>query len=191
MYIYLYNSHPLPLPLTGTVITLQVNSMGTKAIECYSSSIICRLSPCGYPDDGCGIATERYNVQLTVTRKNMNIKNGDTVVLKSTNRENNWIECNETGCILRQCQSNDSGDYNDTIVSNCSNQFLVVMAPSRNQSESIKTQDAVIFKHTTKNLYLNCLNSSVCMMYPPCANNSTTPTSSCGAQRFAIIKYNQ
>lgn len=166
--------------------------MATQALECTSSSVACRTSPCNYPSAGCGVASERFWIQLTVTRKNMNIKNGDVVVLKSTNRESNWVECNDTSCILRQCQSNDSGEYNNTIVSNCSNQFLVVMAPSRNQNESIKTQDSVVFKHATRDLYLNCLNSNICMMYPPCVGNTTaTPIPTCGAQQFVITKYDQ
>ncbi|KAL5515415.1 hypothetical protein EMCRGX_G000576 [Ephydatia muelleri] len=111
------SSSPVKTILSDTVITLQVRkpNMATQALECIASSVACRTSRCSYPNDGCGLASERFKIQLTVTRKNMNIKNGDTVVLKSTNREGNWVECNDTSCILRQCQSNDSsGDYNNT-----------------------------------------------------------------------------
>ena len=167
------------------------------ALYCPSEGVGCHKKSCAggiFTPAGCNLLEEQFEIHRTKTKKNQNLKSGDTVVLKSIWKTTRWLDCtSRTMCTITECYTNEADNFNTSHISECeSHHFFKIYAVGREDGRTIRTSDEIRLKHAENDTYLNCQDRK-CKLLPYASCPASTPTvtgmdgsAMCEPQKFRV-----
>ena len=130
----------------------------------------------------------QFEINLTESRRNRNVKSGDTVVLKSVHRPTRWVDCSMGPCTITEGTNNEA-DFNSSYVS--SRHIFKIYAINRSDGKSIRSSDSVVFTHPVNQTeHLNCLGKKCVLLEEgDCPGSGVTnpeQSEQCATQKFVV-----
>ena len=165
----------LPPFIDDLVSLTLIDEKGLDYLVCNSEG--CSRKQCSEYDWNCRKSAV-FRIYMTKNRKNNLIKNGYTIALRDTYR-NQWMDCSrQDGCRLTSCSDSPIEEITNYTNQICSVHHLKLFAVGGDKR--IRTTDAFYIASTDKSLVLNCYGKQ-CKLVKEGSNNCLNSDESSGS----------
>ena len=152
-------------PLTDDRFRLNTNPSEHESLHCTENR--CLKKTCHTNEFSLEITCDNghdFTIHHQIPRRNLKIKNNDTVNLQSVHKEGRWLECNgQNICSISPCPTNEGGLLNTSNISECTEHRFKIISVRATLREGTSFK----IKHESNDTYLYCTDKW-CDLLPYC-----------------------